>query len=307
MANLLRCRWSPDRKLLLIASGWMAVAMPIAFAQTGAAPDVRPVATVNQPYVPTLTFDVASIRQSADADSYLVSGGFSPHSSSFRVTNFNLMNLLSSAYGIRWDQISGIPDRSAMFNMFNIQAKAGSIADEHLAGLSKDQQKLEQQHMLQTMLADRFKLKVHWEMREAPAYDLLVSKKGSKMQEAKGAPPSAEEKKAWGNYPIPPLYQRGDSQVGFDYVAHGCSMSDITGMLAGQFGHPVVDKTGLTGKYDFILRYHGALLSDRKADDLDPIPTLDTAIQDQLGLKLKPTKAPEKILVIDHIEKPSDN
>lgn len=214
------------------------------------------------------------------------------------------MNLVATAYDIRWDQISGMPDSRAMFD---IQAKSDSIADERLAGLSKDQKLLEQQHMLQTMLADRFKLKVHWETREGPAYDLLVSKNGSKMREAKSEPRSPEDIKTWGDNPIPPLYQRGDSHVGFDYVAHGCSMSDIVQMLAAQFGHPVVDKTGLTGKYDFILRYHGALLSDRKADDLDPIPTLDTAIQDQLGLKLKPTKAPEKILVIDHIEKPSDN
>jgi uncharacterized protein (TIGR03435 family) len=150
-------------------------------------------------------------------------------------------------------------------------------------------------------------LKVHWETREGQAYDLLVSKKGSKMQESKGESPNAEERKAWGDKPIPRLYQRGDSRVGFDFVAHGASMSDITGMLAGQFGQPVVDKTGLTGKYDFILRYHGARLDDRKADDMDPVPTLDTVIQDQLGLKLKPTKAPKKILVIDHIEKPSEN
>lgn len=214
------------------------------------------------------------------------------------------MNLLSVAYGARWDQISGVPDSRVMFN---IQAKSDSVADERLAKLSKDQEALERQHMLQALLADRFKLKAHWETREGLAYDLVLSKDGPKMQAAKGEPPSAEESKKWGDKPIPRLYQRGDSRVGFDYVAHGASMSDITNMLAGQFGHPVADKTGLAGKYDFILRYHGARLSDRKADDMDPVPTLDTAIQDQLGLKLKSTKTPEKILVIDHIEKPSEN
>lgn len=305
MANLLRCRWSSVRKLLLFAASWMAVASPLTFAQAGATPDAAPAATTaSKAYVPTLTFDVASIRQSPVADSYVVSAFFAPHTGSFRATNFNYMNLLAMAYGIRWDQISGVPDSRTTFN---IQAKSDDVADERLAGLNKDQEKLEHQHMLQALLADRFKLKVHWETREAPAYDLLVSKKGSKMQVSKGEPPSAEERKAWGDKPIPRLYQRGDSRVGFDFVAHGASMSDITDMLAGQFGHPIVDKTGLTGKYDFILRYHGAQLDDRKADDMDPVPTLDTAIQDQLGLKLKPTKAPEKILVIDHIEKPSEN
>jgi uncharacterized protein (TIGR03435 family) len=207
----------------------MAVAAPLAFAQAGAAPDARTAAAVSKAYVPTLTFDVASIRQSPVADSYLIGAFFSPHTGSFRATNVDYVFLLSSAYDIRADQISDMPDSRAMFN---IQAKSGSVADEHLAGLSKDQQQLEQQHMLQTMLADRFKLKAHWETREAPAYDLLVSKKGPKMQEAKGEPPSPEESKSFGNYPVPPLYQRGDSQVGFDFVAHGCSMIDITGSLA---------------------------------------------------------------------------
>ena len=300
MANLLGCKLSSVRKLLLLASGWMTIAAPITFAQAGAVPDV----TASKPYVPTLAFDVASIRESAVADSYDVSGSFAPHSSSLRVTNFDAMNLLSMAYGVRWDQISGMPNWSAMFN---IQAKSDSAADERLARLSKGQERLEQQHMLQVLLADRFKLKVRWETREGPAYDLLLSKNGSKMQETKDKPRSPDEIKAWGGQPIPPLYQRGDSRVGFDLVAHGCSMSDIVETLAGQFGHPVIDKTGLTGKYDFILRYHGTLLGDRKADDMDPVPTLDTAIQDQLGLKLKPTKGPVQILVIDHIEKPSEN
>jgi hypothetical protein len=163
MANLFGCRLSSARKMLLIASGWMAVATPVTFAQAVSAPRVEPAATVSKTYVPTLTFDVASIRQSPVADSYSVSGFFSPHSSSFRATYLDDMNLVAMAYDVRWDQISGMPDSRAMFN---IQAKSDSVADERLGGLSKDEEKLEQQHMLQRLLADRFKLKVHWETRE---------------------------------------------------------------------------------------------------------------------------------------------
>ena len=161
--------------------------------------------------------------------------------------------------------------------------------------------------MLQGLLADRFKLKTHWETREDLTYNMVVSKGGPKLQMAKGGPPSPEELKTWGDHPIPPLYERGDSRVGFDLIAHGCSMSDLKGMLAAKFGHPVMDKTGLTGKYDFVLRFHETRLSDRDADDMDPLPTLDVAIQDQLGLKLEPAKGPKQVLVIDHIEKPSEN
>lgn len=282
----------------------MAVATSVTFAQAGASTHVEPAATAGKAYVPTLTFDVASVRQSADADSYVVGGGFSPHSSTFRVTNFNMMNLLSVAYDIRWDQISGLPNWSAMFN---IQARSDSAADERLAGLSKAQESLERQHMVQGLLADRFKLKVHWETREGPVYDLVLTKNGPKMAAAKDEPPSADEIKARGGKYMPPLYQQGDGIAGYDYIAHECSMSDITDMLAVQFGHPVLDKTGLTGKYDFTLRYHDTRLSERKADDMDPVPTLDIAIQDQLGLKLVSAKGPIQILVIDHIEKPSEN
>jgi uncharacterized protein (TIGR03435 family) len=111
----------------------------------------------------------------------------------------------------------------------------------------------------------------------------------------------------WGDRPIPPLYQRGDSRVGFDFVAYGCSMNNLTETLAQQFSRPVVDKTGLKAKYDFTLHYHDTRLSDRSADDQDPTPPLDMAIQDQLGLKLEPGKGPIQLLVIDHIEKPSEN
>jgi uncharacterized protein (TIGR03435 family) len=251
-----------------------------------------------------MTFEVASIRQRPPADSYIVSASFSPHSSSFRATNLNVANLLAFAYDVRWDQIQGLPDWPTMFNL---QAKSDNAVDQRLAQLTKDQEKMEQQHMLQTLLADRFKLKIRWETRQGPTYDLVVARKGPKMQLAKGDPPSAEELKVWGDRPIPPLYQRGDSGVGFDFVAHGCSMSDLAETLAGQFGRPVVDRTGLKGKYDFTLHYQDARLTDRSADDQNPTPPLDMAIQDQLGLKLEPAKGPIQFLVIDHIEKPSEN
>jgi uncharacterized protein (TIGR03435 family) len=255
-------------------------------------------------YLPTLTFDVASIRESSVGSSFMVGGGFSSGSSSLKVTNFDVENLLSMAYGIRRDQMTGLP---GWRSMFNIEAKADASADELLQKLNKKQVELERQHMMQKLLAERFQLRAHWETRTGLAYNLVVAKGGTKLQPAKNEPPTPEELKFTAGRSMPRLYQRGDSRTGFDFVAHGCSMDDLVGTLAGQFGHPVADKTGIPGTYDFILRYHGTLLSDRNADDLDPIPTLDVAIQQQLGLKLETIKAPVQILVIDHIEKPSPN
>jgi uncharacterized protein (TIGR03435 family) len=256
--------------------------------------------------VPTLLFDVASVRESKpDVEAgFIVGGGFAPHSSTLRLTNVSFGNLLNMAYGVRWDQIEGLSNSRTMFN---IAAKSDSAADTLLAKLSKDQELLEQQHMVQALLADRFKLKTHWATREGLTYDLVLAKRGLKMQEAKGERLSADELKVWGDRPVPVLYQQGDSRVAFDFIARGCAMSDIVHMLAGQLGHPVVDKTGLAGKYTFKLHYHDTWLRDRRADDLDPVPTLDTAIQEQLGLKVEPSKGPVQMLVVDHIEMPSEN
>jgi len=297
MSNLPEHRLRPLNRLL--ASGCLAAAASLTLAQSG--PEAKNAAA---PYQPTMTFDVASVRQSPPADSYRVGGHFEHDSTSFNATNFNIRNILAAAYDIRWDQMAGLPDWRAMFN---VQAKSDSAADQKMAQLTRDQQRAEQQHMLQALLADRFKLKAHWETRQGPTYDLVIAKKGLLMQPAKGAPLSPEEQKRWGDKPIPPLYQRGNSNTGFDFVAHAASMKDITGMLASQFGRPVMDKTGLTDKYDFVLNYHDQYLKDRPADSLDPVPPLDTAIQDQLGLKLEPSKGPIQTLVIDHIEMPTEN
>jgi uncharacterized protein (TIGR03435 family) len=256
-------------------------------------------------YVPTMTFDVASVRQSPEADSYTVKGGFAPHSSSLRMENFDIRNILSNAYGIRWDQIVGMPDWQNA--MFNIQAKSDSATDERLAKLNKKQEGLEHEHMLQTLLAERFNLKAHWEMRTSQVYELMVAKKGLKMQAATAAPFTAEELKDWGGKGPPPLYQVGNGIGGYRYIAHGAPMGDIVEMLAVQLGHPVEDKTGLNGRYDFTLRYDGARASDRAPDDMNPVPALDTAITDELGLKVEAAKGPAQFLVIDHIEKPSAN
>jgi uncharacterized protein (TIGR03435 family) len=114
----------------------------------------------------------------------------------------------------------------------------------------------------------------------------------------------------FGGRPAPPLYQRGNSEEGFDFIGHACSIEALAAALTAQFGRPVNDKTGLTGKYDFVLRYYQIRESDRDNEtNTDPNfpPSLETAVQDQLGLKLEAAKGPVTYLVIDHLEKPTDN
>jgi uncharacterized protein (TIGR03435 family) len=256
-------------------------------------------------YVPTMTFDVTSVREVNPDPQGGFFVGFAPQDSSrVRLTNNHLLNLVMWAYDVKPYQIEGI-QRLFGGTMFNVEAKTDSATDKRLATLTKEQVRLEQAHMRQALLAERFKLKVHWETRNGEAYDLIVAKAGR--LKSTGELPSAEEMKKFGDRPIPPLYQQGDSRRGFEYTAHGATIANIAQMLSGQFGRPVADKTGLTGKYYFNLKYYQVLESQRKDDETNPWLPLETAIQDQLGLKLKPSHGPVQTLIIDHVEKPSEN
>ncbi len=255
-----------------------------------------------------MTFDVASVRENKNVDvnaGIMMSGQFVPHTTMLRVINWPIENLISYAYGVNLYQIVGAP-KWPRPTVFVIEAKGDSEADAKMAALTQEQQRAEQQHMLQALLEERFKLKTHWETKEGDVYNLVVAKGGPKLGAEGSMPPSADELKIFGDRPVPPLYQKNDGQ-GYDFIAHGCSMGQLVGMLTGQFGRPVIDKTGLTGKYDFVLKYKGRWDRDRPADDLDPTPPMDRALQEELGLKVEAAKGPVKVLVIDHIEKPSEN
>jgi len=252
-------------------------------------------------YVPTLTFDVASVRQSADQNSYMLTADF--HEGTFRAVNFSIQNLLMMAYGLGgYHEVAGIPE-SFRWVKFNVQAKADDSA-EKLAKLNQAQVRMEQQHMLQVLLAKRFQLKAHWETKQGEIYKLVVGNRG-KLRETKVDPTGANAANAPDEHP--PLYQRGDSRSGFEFVGHGCSMEMLVDMLARFFGRPVTDKTGLSGRYDFVLPYNRIRATDENNKDSDATPSLETAIQDQLGLKLEPAKGPVRSLVVDHVERPSEN
>ena len=254
-----------------------------------------------------MTFDVASVRENKEdlSAGMRVSGHFTPHAATLRAVNWSIENLISSAYGVDFYQIAGVP-KWPWPTVFVVEAKGDSAADAKMAALTNEQQKAEQQHMLQALMEERFKLKTHWETREGDVYHLVVAKGGPKLGAERSMPLSVDETEMFGDHPVPPLHQKNDGQ-GYDFIAHSCSMSQLVKMLTGQFGRPVSDETGLTGNYDFVLKYKGRWDRDRPADDLDPTPPMDRALQDELGLKVETAKGPVKVLVIDHVEKPTEN
>ncbi len=293
------CRFS---RILVFAALCCALAAP-ACGQPGAA--TGDAIHSDADYVPTMTFDVASIHESPVSDSITVSMQNPPHASLLRLTNYNMMNMISMAYGVRWDQITGEPDW-AKSTYYMVEARSDGSADEKLAQLTLAQARLEKKHMLQVLLADRFQLKTAWQTREGTIYKMVVGKNGPKFGETKHEPPSPEEAAIFGDRPIPPIYQRGDGRLGYKFIAHGAAMGELAGVVGGQMGTDVLDKTGLAATYDFTLEYSGTVPGTGSKDP-EAWPLLIEALPEQLGLKLQPAKGPVRRLEIEHIERPSSN
>jgi bla regulator protein blaR1 len=149
--------------------------------------------------------------------------------------------------------------------------------------------------MEQSLLADRFKLKVHFETREMPVFALMVAKGGAKLNPAKSEASSR-------------ISTLGNEQ-GREMTAIGVTLEQFvhSPLLTGQAGgRPVVDQSGLKGAFDFTLKWtpdQSAAATDVGSD----APSFFTAIREQLGLQMVPSKAPVEVIIIDHIEQPSAN
>lgn len=285
-----------------------ALMVSTAMGQSAAAGNQALGVSAGTAYVPTMTFDVASVYQNKEADlrkGITMSGNFARHTTHLRLVNWRIESILDIAFGVDEWQVMSAP-KWPYPTVFVVEGKGDADADAKLAALPPDQQKMEQQHMLQVLLADRFQLKTHWETKEGNTYNLVVAKGGAKLGAEGSMPPSADEVRIFGDKPVPPLHQVAQEGKP-EWIAHGCSMENWAGLLTSLLGRPVVDNTGLTGKYDFVLKYKGRTDQDRSADDLDPTPPMDRGLQEELGLKLEPAKGPVKMLVIDHIQKPSEN
>jgi uncharacterized protein (TIGR03435 family) len=283
-------------RFILRSSLVVALALPgiPTFAQTTAA------AADATDYVPTLTFDIVSIRESGPTDQHGLRVGIQnpPHSSHFTATNFTIRSLVQVAYGFG-TPIANAPDWMTE-KYYNVQAQSDAATDAKLAKLTDDQAKLEKQHMIQAMLADRLGLKTHLETRESSIYNLVVAKGGSKLQPYQAD--DADGQPTPGTTPVGDVQAHGNAS-GLEFDVKALSIKGIAGLLTSQVTTPVIDQTGLTGYYNFTLQ----IGREWSANNPDAYPSVFTALQEQLGLKLDPTKAPVPNLVIDHIQPPSAN
>jgi uncharacterized protein (TIGR03435 family) len=240
------------------------------------------------------TFEVASLKPSGPHGGNRIEGG--PGTSDplrYTYTSATLEDLIVIAWDIEYSQVaSKAPiDR----DHFDLTAKIPP-------GASKQQFRL----MLQNLLIDRFRLKSHRERRELSGFALVIAKSGFHPQ----------EQPEGGHFPDlspgkPGIIANHFSRDGYELVlirAHQMPASEIARALDVPGDGPVVDQTGLTGKYDFTLEYAYPLSESRSPSETAPAPSVFTAVQQQLGLQLVAKRVPFDVVVIDSFSRvPTEN
>jgi len=279
------------RKVCLIEAGLFILAVPSLHGQLNTSP-----APAAQP-----AYDVASIRKFAyDGGGYSSSIWTNPDG--IIATHTPLRSLICSAYDVNFFQLSGEP-AWVDSDLYDVNVKMDDSSMEALARLPPDQVQPMRQKMLQAVLAERFNLQVHRETKQLPIYALIVAKGGSKLKASAPVAVSPDEDKD-----TVARKQQGNTMMswesgGFLITAQGVRLEQFVFQLGAQLHSRVENKTGLDGRYDFTLRFAPEDLSNSNSS----LPSIFDAVQEQLGLKLESTKGPMDVIVIDRIERPTEN
>jgi uncharacterized protein (TIGR03435 family) len=206
---------------------------------------------------------------------------------SYRDGRFNPLGRLVPIEGVKdWLQS----------DLYTIEAKAdGTPTEETMQG-----------PMMQSLLEDRFQLKIHRETREVPVYDLVVARGGPRLQPFDGSCSSVSDFSQPSHVPGAQdcVNRGGASGPNVTRYWRGITIDNlIIGGLTAFSGRPVINKTGITGQFDIHLEF----TPDRNSDAPNAGPSIFTAIEEQLGLKLVSAKGPGEFLIIDRVERPSGN
>jgi uncharacterized protein (TIGR03435 family) len=230
------------------------------------------------------SFEVASVRRNKSAKTRS-NIEFLPGGERFRATAVTLAGLIVTAYGVTDPQCSCQNSLPVLWERFDIQAKA-----EHPASAA------EMMRMLQSLLADRFKLAIRREKKLLPAWVLEVDKSVPMLHPSDVPHPDDSA-------PLNLYRARGSEPASGDLVFHDESMPEFAwrlSTLVALESRVVVDQTDLEGHYDFELKYG----TDAPGSDG---PSIFTAMREQLGLRLEPRKLPVEVISIEHVESPSQN
>ena len=238
----------------------------------------------------TARYEVASVRQNLNPEprwklEFTDDG--------LRAMDVTLFYAMQEAYGLYDEQLwFGIPSWTKE-KRFDIEAKYDVEKFPHLTMEQK-------QAMLQRLLKERFALKVHYEAKEFPLYALVIAKNGVRITRSKSGDPRSTE-------PQGPICLVTGTRTRGHLEMYGCEVSSFAAQIKyrGNVGRTVVDQTGLTGPYDFKLEWTPE--NTPVTDSVNAGPSIFTAVEEQLGLQMKPTKGSLDTIVIDHVEMPSEN
>jgi uncharacterized protein (TIGR03435 family) len=279
--------------VLLFSTGFTCAAAQQAPASPAATRPVAASAATQTASVPE--FDVAAIHQHIPEPHEHNSIWSSASDSHFKAENVTLSTLVHWAFEMPETRVLNLPGW-ANSTYFNIEASSDASVDAQMKQLTPDAGTQQKKKMVQALLAARFKLATHTDTRQLPIYILVAAKGGAKLGEL----------------------QTSGSFVNTSNHHIQVQMSNSVPVLAEELsrvvGRDVVDKTGIAGRYKLDLTWAA---DDRAAPPLaearSPVPVGDTgpsiftALQEQLGLKLEPGKGPVEVLVVDHAEMPSEN
>jgi uncharacterized protein (TIGR03435 family) len=269
-----------DRRLLALRSGFSLAAFFAAVSAAAFCQTAPPALLQKSPAPAGFSYDAVTIKPDPDGH-----GFFKLSPDSFSMGGMPAWVLIRSAYGVLMEgQVAGLPEW-ARTEPIAVEAKMDADTARLLEKLPLMERWKQMQLMLQAMLADRFALKAHRETRDLPIYELTVAKGGSKMKQT--APDSSGGSAAYGSGKV---------------TAHQISIESVAANLSFAVGRVIVNKTGLEGGYDFTLDY-----APDGADASDTRPSIFTALEEQLGLKLEPARGPVDVIVVDHIERPTAN
>jgi len=241
----------------------------------------------------------------------------------FSAIMVTLRMLIRTAYGVDDSRIFGAPNWLDS-EKYDVEARMENSVASRLGEMSEDQLNVERRRMLQALLADRFKLTLHRQTTQLGVYVLVVANNGPKLEEAKPGNAYLNGIKDNGEPLGTGVFKLGRYAGGRgELVGQGLSMAKLLRLLSEDIlNRSVIDSTGLTGNYDFTLEWkigdesQGPMF--KETEDHPQVtgstslpefsrPSFFNAIQEQLGLKLESQNSPGVVLVIDHVEKPSEN
>ena len=310
-----------SRKMLLATIGALAIAAPIVFGLLHA-PHVQAQSQTATASSTPFAYEAASIKPSKNmgglvriqfSPDALTANGVTPKfliGFAYNVKDFQLLGLpgwaewerynIAFTHNVKDFQLPGLPGW-AESERYDIQAKIDDATAQALNKLPIEQRLEQRRLMLQSLLAERFHLKLSHVDKELPTYALVVAKNGPKLTSTTvPATPGGVGQRMFRNSP-------GELDL------TGMPISGLADFLSQRLQRKVVDKTGLQGNYDMTLRWtpdSQQMPPTAGPDDTAPDssgPSIFTALQEQLGLKLEPQKGPVETLIIDSIQKPTEN